>query len=91
MLLLALVAFSLCIGGIMSSAMHSIMITSTHEITSHFLQHEVASHLQGKYMPGQMPEGGQAALAREIAALDLGPSVTITDIEIWEKVKKRPV
>jgi PAS domain S-box-containing protein len=86
LLLLALVAFSLLLGELMSSAMRSIMISSANEITSHFLQHEVESHLQDKRIPG----GGDAAelrsaLAREGTGLDLGPNVAITDIQVWDK------
>jgi PAS domain S-box-containing protein len=83
-LLLALVAFSLSIGAIMSSAMRNIMITRANEITSHFLQHEVESHLRGKRIPGEGEEW-RSALASESTGLDLGPNVTITDIRVWDK------
>ncbi len=84
-LLLALVAFSLSIGEIMSSAMRNIMITSANEITSRFLQHEVQNHLQGKRIPGGDAVQWRSALAREVKGLDLGPDVAISDIQVWDQ------
>ena len=86
LLLLALVAFSLLLGELMSSAMRSIMISSANEITSHFLRHEVENHLQGKRIPGEGDAAElRSALAREGTGLDLGPNVAITDIQVWNK------
>ena len=84
-LLLALVAFSLSIGEIMSSAMRNIMITSANEITSRFLQHEVQNHLQGKRIPGGDAGEWRSALAREVKGLDLGPDVAVSDIQVWDQ------
>jgi len=84
-LLVALLVFGFAIGVIMNSAMRQNMIVRANEITSHFVEHELADHLSLSPSNSDGLQSSAADFRNLQDDLDLGPHVHLNSLKLWNK------